>query len=559
MDLMRTSRKKGVAGIIVALILFSMLFVVGGAYFLFVGKSDVALDQSSGAQFDALQQQRSENLAVKIALNTATNNLVASLTNIGGVPVTISSVYITNTIGKTILSPTPTPATNVSLPFTLNVGASTSSVSGCVSGKVGCRIAVTGYTYSSGTVYVNLVTSRGNIFSGVFPPNLGGGVSSSSLVVQMVAFPTPPLTQVFSCKACISLNVTVDNFAQSPVSGIFLSPNPPTNITAGTVTVPNDGPCKNDNSTTTIGAYSGSGKPPFIRFTCTYDSRTGAVGGYASFSGVAEGTLNAVLISSAEAISNNLQIGASANAITQGAFSINFFFFKASSCTQSGGGNWRNPCTINTSPYPPSKPGNLPPAATLSVGSDYYVAFYISVTNNYPQPLEILQYTFLQFDSSYFNSTNPTVLGNETDFWLAGSANAYNTAGDYYPAYSTNPPTLAAYTGTFLVGSQKAQANQVNCPETGPSWTPSPNCIDINYGQSITLTFAACGFGSTGWDWGGRHYAKNFDSGSTLCDSSAPGWASTGVASVLTVVISYVLQGQIYTQAIQFQGQALTP
>ena len=565
MDLAYNSRKKGVAGIIVALILFAMLFAIGGEYFLFVNNSNVAFDRASGAQLDALQQQRSEDLAVTVALNTATNNLVASVTNNGGVPTSISYIYVTAVTGKTILSPPATTNVTASLwPLTLNVGASTSSFSGCVSGKVGCRIAITGCTYGTapctGTVYVNIVTGRGNIFSGIFPPSLGAsGVSSSALVVQMVAFPTPPLTQVFSCKACVSLNVTVDNFASNPVTGILLSPSPPTTLTTGTVTISN-GQCSNDNSTTTIPAYSGTGRPHHIRYTCTFDSQTGNVGGYVSFSGIAEGELNGVLVSSAESVSNNLQIGSNANAITQGAFSINFFFFKATSCTQSGGGNWNNPCTTNVSPYPPSSPNNLPEAGTFSVGTDYYVAFYVSVTNNYPSSLEILQYSFLQFDSSYFNPFEPNILGegNETDFWLAGTANAYNSNGAYYPTYSTNPPTLAGYTGTLLEGNQHAQSNQVNCPETGPTWTPSANCIDINYGQTVTLTFAACGYGSSSWDWGGRQYARNFDSGSTGCDSSAPGWAAVGVASNLEVVISYVIQGQIYAQAIQFQGQALT-
>lgn len=562
MNLAHNSRRKGVAGIIVALVLFAMLFAIGGNYFLFVNESNVAFDQASAARLDALQQQRSEDLSVSVALNTATSNLVASLTNIGGVPTSISYVYLTDVTGKTILAPPA--ATNVTAshwPLTLNVGASTGSVSGCVSGKFGCGIELTGYTYATGTVHVDVVTSRGNTFSGVFPPSLGAsGVSSSALVVQMVAFPTPPLTQVFSCKACVSLNVTVDNFASNPVTGIFLSPSPPTILTTGTITISN-GQCSNDNSTTTtIPAYSGTGTPHHIRYTCTFDSQTGNVGGYVSFSGIAEGTLNGVLVSSAEAVSNNLQIGSNANAITQGAFSINFFFFKATSCTQSGGGNWHSPCTTNISPYPPSSPNNLPEAGAFSVGSDYYVAFYVSVTNNYPSSLEILQYSFLQFDSSYFNQFEPNTLGegNETDFWLAGTANAYNSAGAYYPTYSTNPPTLAGYTGTLLEGNQHAQSNQVNCPETGPTWTPSTNCIDINYGQTVTLTFAACGYGSSGWDWGGRQYGRNFDSGSTGCDSSAPGWATVGVASNLEVVISYVLQGQIYAQAIQFQGEALT-
>jgi hypothetical protein len=272
-----------------------------------------------------------------------------------------------------------------------------------------------------------------------------------------------------------------------------------------------------------------------------------------SFSGVAEGTLNGLIVSSAEAVSNNLQIGANANAITQGAFSINFFFFKSSSCYQTSGGNWAVPCKIRPSTFPPASPNSLPDAANFSVGHNYYVAFYVNVTNNYPAPLELLQYTFLQFDSSYFNPSQPNVVGSETDFWLAGSSSSYNTFSRYYPSYTSLPtPTLATNTGNL------DPKNPSNCIETSSNnWAPSPNCIDISTGHTVTLTFAACGFGSSSWDWGMNQYATNFDPSSSGCDSSAPNWSTGGVASVLTVVISYVYQGQIYTQAIQFQGQSL--
>jgi hypothetical protein len=533
-----------------------MLFAVGDSYFLYTSRENVLYDQASASRLDALQQQHSENLAVNVGLKGS--NLVVSLSNNGGVSTTISSIYLVNQANGEVISPPGMigqSGTNVSAanwPLSLVAGASTASISGCIVGKTGCGIEIMGYTYSSGTVYVSVVTARGNVFTGQYPPKVATiGISSSALVVSMVATPTPPLTQVFSCAGlspgCVTLTVTIYNFAVNQVTGVVLSPAVPASTVTGTVTMnpaPMN-PCNLVGSSSTIPAYSGTGSPPFIQYVCTYDASTGAVGGYASFSGVAQGTLSGVLVSSAEAISNSLQIGANSNAITQGAFSINAFFFKASSCYQTSGGNWNSPCTTSPTTVPPKNPDGLTNAGTFSVGYNYYVAWYVNVTNNFPSPLEILQYSFLQFDSSYYNSANPNIVGNEPDFWLAGTASAYNGAGVYYPNYKMSPPSLTGYTG-----------NLNTCPETGPNWTPNSNCLDISTGHTVTLDFATCGFGSGNWEWGASHYGTNFDN-SAGCDSSTPGWDPNGVASALTVVISYVYQGQIYTQAIQFQGQAL--
>jgi hypothetical protein len=538
---------KGVSGIIAAMILFAMLFAVGGAYFLFAGKSNQTTYQAAAARQDALLQGRSESLVITVALQGA-NTLVLSATNTGGIPTTISSIFIVNaTTGKTISPPgvMGQSATNISAsqwPLTLNVGAATAAISGCKAGQQGCNIGLTGYTYSAGSIFVRVVTGRGNIFSISYPPILTG-VSSSSLVVAIVASPTPPLTQVFTCTGCVTVNVTAYNFALNPITGASLVPSVPVATATGTASLSN-GNCAAPTPSSNIPAYSGSGTPPSISFICTFDAQTGSVGGFASFSDYVQGVLKGVVISSAQAVSNTLQIGGNSNVNVQGAFSINFFYFRSSSCVQVGGGNWHLPCTTNPPIWPPLSINNLPPAAIFSGGSNYYPAFYVQITNNYPAPLAILKYTFLQLDASH----PPPLVGNETDFWLAGGAATYNSQGHYYPTYSSNPtPTLAAFGG-----------DEKTCAESGPLWTPSANCIDIAYGQSVTLTFAACGFGSSNWDWGGYQYASRFDN-SAGCTSSAPAFSNLGSADVLTVVIGYLFQGQIYTQAIQFQGLSIVP
>jgi hypothetical protein len=529
--------------------LFAMLFTVGTNYFLFVNKADLGRNQANAARQDALLLDRQEKLAIGVSLSGA-NTLVVSASNIGGVSASIASIYLTDVTGKTINPPgvmgqaqTNLTAPPAQWPVTLNVGAKTSAISGCVSSKTGCNIAISpsSYSYVSGNIVVNVVTGRGNVFSAGYPSSLNGGTGSNTLVVTMNVYPTPPQTLVLDCFGCITDNVTVYNYGTSAVSGVALSPSPPSAQVTPTATV-SGGTCGAPTPGPNIIAYPGFGKAPSIGFLCTYDAQTGAVGGFASFSGFAQGTLpSGALVSSALAVSNIIQIGGSSNVLTQGAFSVNFFFFGTSSCVFAG--DWVAPCVKYPLGFPPSSVGGLPDGAITSVSTNHYVAYYVQITNNLNAPLEILKYTFLQLDASH----PPPKVGNETDFSLAGDAATYNAQKHYYPNYNTNPPSFAPYAG-----------DENTCAEVGPSFTPSPNCIDINYGKTVTLTFAACGYGSSNWDCGGSQYAHHFDS-SVGCSSSVPDFSPNGSADVLTVVLSFMYLGQIYTQAIQFQGLAVVP
>jgi len=560
----RPAARRALTGIFAALIIFAMLFTVGAGFFLFVNQNNLLLNQAGATQQGALLQGRQESLRMNVGISGG-STLVLSASNTGGVPTSISAIYVEDSTGKMINPPgvMGQASTNVSAadwPLALGVGAATNALTGCVALKTGCNIAITGYTYVSGNVVVAVVTGRGNTFSAPYPPppltttttvattsqtfssttTTTAGVGGNALVVTMVATPT----QVFSCAACVTDTVTVYNYASFSVTGVSLDPAVPVASVTGTASLAG-GSCGAPSPSSTISAYSGVGNAPSITFTCVYNSQTGAVGGFASFAGYVQGTLNAVVISSAQAISNNIQIGGNANVPTQGAFSANFFIFRSSSCYQVGGGSWNPPtCTTSPSTFPPVPPtnfANLPDAATISGSTNYYVAFYVQVTNNFNSTLAILPYTFLQLDPSH----PPPTPGNETDFWLAGGASTYNSQGYYYPNYATNPPALAAYAGT-----------PTNCAETGPSWTPSPNCIDIASGQTVTLTFAACGFGSSNWDWGGYRYGNGFDS-STGCVSPWPSFPASGSANILTAVLSFLYQGQSYTQDLQYQGMAV--
>ena len=70
------------------------------------------------------------------------------------------------------------------------------------------------------------------------------------------------------------------------------------------------------------------------------------------------------------------------------------------------------------------------------------------------------------------------------------------------------------------------------------------------------VTFAACDIGSTWWDWAGSTYGGRFDSGYT-CTTNPPSY-QPDEATYLTMLITFVYEGQVYTQQIPFVGQTVT-
>jgi len=402
----------------------------------------------------------------------------------------------------------------------------------------------TGLVIVSGTYTIKVITQRGNSFVGSYPlPAPAAGPGGNALLVQMTATPPQALGG-----ATITDTVTVSNYASGAVTAVTLNPNPPLASVTGTATL-TGGSCS-PGSFASIPAYPGSGNPSSVTFTCTYVAHTGSSGGLASFSGYAQGTLAGVSIASPSAVSNTVQIGSTFNVLNQGPFSINSFFFKYSSCTNppagvlpSPGYSYLNSCTTSPLSMPPASPDNLPAGSLMSGGSNYYTAFYISLTNNFNTTLAIMQYSYV-----FLDPTN----GGESSYYLVGSAT--NPQVPYYPNYASNAaqkfiPQLTAYTG-----------NQITCAETAPAFAPPPptTCIDIAPGQTETLTFAACGFGASTWSWGGTQYARSFDTPApgNGCTTVTP-YFVTPEGTYLSIIISFVYNGVDYTQAIPFQGQII--
>jgi hypothetical protein len=533
--------------------MFAMLFTVGIGYFIFVDQGVLSSLSAQRVRDQAVATASSEMLSMKVALSSVTGDLGLQVANTGKVPSTLVDVFIVNTTSSRIACNTCT--VNVSLPLTIAPGMSTAMMTGC-GHAVGCGIGIS-YQYTAGyPVEVSVVTSTGNVFSAQYPPKItsttttttlttttvvtstlpGGNPGGAILVVQMVA--TPP--QTFACSHCVNDTVTVYNYGPNQVTGVSLSPSVPLVQSTGTLLVASIGPCTLKGGQNTISAYSGSGPVPHIVYLCTYNANPNGFGGFASFEGTATGTYNLLPTTSGEAISNTIQIGGPVNVLNQGPFSANFFYFKYSACTnaptgsQPGGGGsagsykYSPSCTSTPSPV---TIGNLLTASLLS-HSDYYVAFYAQVTNDYNVTIAILPY-------SYF-LTDPTI-GGESPFYIVGNPSSLPYVPNYTPG-GNGIPTLTPYPSSCIA-------------------TSTSTCINVPPGGTVTLTFAACDITSTWWDWGGgtgqsaggtTEYGWH-DPGNT-CTTNSPAYTATE-ATWLDILVSFVYNGQVYTQGIPFVGQ----
>lgn len=556
MKVKRHGPRRAVAGLILTAILFALIFTAGVGYLLFQSQADrysyaANLQAMEGRQSASQEQIASCARSVSAGSCKAVasgGSLTVTVNDTGGFPVSVISWFLKDSMTGAVLSPPG--VVQLASPVNLDVGNSAS-------------FPLTGYTYTTGTILVSLVTSRGNVFTVQFPldatsttitqtststtvtgPGSGGG---NSLVVIMAATPL----QAFSGDT-ITDNVTLSNWSNVAMTSATLVPSPPTYATTGTAGLTSTG-CTGPfthgqvpDPSGTIAAYSGSGVPPNLFFLCTYRASSGAVGGLVSFSGGASALQGINTIYSAQATSNLVQIGGLTNPYAQGAFTSNFFFFMYSSCqpnaiAPSGGTSCTLPAGTETNYAGAPNVNNFPQASVISAGSNYYVAFYLSITNIFNKPLPLLQYTFEQFEAG---------AGNESDWWLVGTTAAMSN-GTYYPNYTppSGPPTLTPYPADC------ATVNSNNVPT-------DPDCIYVNPGQTVTITLAACGPGVSKWDWGSSQYGVHFD---TLpvgvgCTSSTPylnnGGSATGSATAAITVISYEYNGLVYTQDIAFQGVA---
>ena len=538
--------RRGVAGLVVAVMVFALIFTVGLTYVLYQGQADLTSYQANANYLAVQQMTMQESLAIG-AKNSSTGQLTLIVNNTGGIPLSVMSAFVKDSSGSLVSSEvmdlggscTPGQAA----PLNLNTG-----------GTGSFTISTSCYTYSSGKlIFISLTTSRGNTFTEQFPLNMtyivttrsstytttltapaaGGG---NSLVLVMAATPI----QAFGGNV-VTDNVTAFNYSKVPIVGLTLDHNPPDSNKTGTVTLTPKGctgpytpPGAQPDPTGTIQPYSGSGTAPHVYFLCQYKVNTGSVGGLVSFSGQAYGMQGTSTVYSAGVTSNLVQVGGLTNVLSVGAFSSDFFFFKYSSSSIG---------------MPPSNVWKLPQASVIKAGSNRYVAFYVQLTNNFNTTLPLLATTNEQLDQS---------AGGESDWWIVGTNATVGSdpgmvGGGVVPGDNWQCGANCVYYPTYG-GSPWFTPYPSNCNVVDANNRPTnPSCIYVNPGQTVIVALAACGPSSSTWNWGSQTYGYRNWGG---CVSSPPFIGSGGSATAANTVVTFEYKGQTYTQDLAFQAVA---
>jgi flagellin-like protein len=159
-------RKKGVAGIIAAIILFAMIFTTGTAYFIFVYQS-YQLQQKAAIERNQMEIEQSlEQFEVGgKEISGSELKLQAIVNNTGPIPITVVYVFIIDPTTGTVQTEDLT-----SNPKTVNPGETNIPVG-------------TGVTYATGSPprLIKVVTERGKTGSGMHPPQKFPGITESEL------------------------------------------------------------------------------------------------------------------------------------------------------------------------------------------------------------------------------------------------------------------------------------------------------------------------------------------------------------------------------------------
>ncbi len=153
----RPRPRKGVAGIIAAVLFFAMLFSVGTGYFLFVNNANTFYVKGLSDRGSATQAQLAEILQVVSAAGGGNNHLTLTVTDTGPIDANITGVLV--------IDP------NKAL-FTYGIGFSSNTTPALPIGvsQGGSATVDTGILIIPGTYTIKVLTQRGNAFSGTYPP-----------------------------------------------------------------------------------------------------------------------------------------------------------------------------------------------------------------------------------------------------------------------------------------------------------------------------------------------------------------------------------------------------
>ena len=187
----RSGRRRGIAGLVAAVILFTLLFTVGVGFYTNLNAMNVQSQQDQNARVANQQASLQENLDVSAMLlangTGPARDLGFVITNSGGVTSTVAALFVTDSAGVTHSINGSTPP----LPITLIPTAST----GFLDSTVDCHLAT-----SVDPCTIKVVTSLGNVYSASYPSNPDQQSQSQALGV----FSVDPNSFDVACSSCLS-------------------------------------------------------------------------------------------------------------------------------------------------------------------------------------------------------------------------------------------------------------------------------------------------------------------------------------------------------------------
>ena len=519
-------RRKGVAGILSAVILFVLLFTVGAGIFLTATNDQQIAANAYSERLSSQAQASHESLSMKVGSGTeaGAGYLWLMVNNTGGVDSAVSSIYVSALSGKMLSHSNSTNSPflsgtadlNVSLPVTLDPGASTSKVGGDIQilpTALPACVHITSVGCGGQTVFVNVLTKLGNVFSVSYPTlssvTLKNVLVDQTLIDEYLASQSVSVigetNVVGSCFGCmtgnsaggnilvllltatpspvgqggtITVTATVSDYSAYAADQVAVTLN--ATYTGSATVTPNIAPTASPNYK--CGSIQSISSGDSATVTCTFSANEGTLGGgTVTFVGEAAACIltgNSVnppcstLIvgtpaTSSVTSSNPVQVGISTSF---GLWQPNFYFFYYTGC--SGGSCEVSPsCPVITDGC----------GAGVVPDSETYVAFYVSVTNVGSTPLTLL-------DGSYIQSVSPNV-----EFDLFMGCSGQNVATCNLNGVSTGA-SYGVSSGTF---------NAYGCADSAPSppvdSVSGQSCVTINQGQAATLMFVAAAPDSTTW------------------------------------------------------------
>ena len=561
-------RRRAVTGLLVGLIIFGLIFGVGLSYFLYENQLSTTSAQAQANAQAAEVQQGQESLSLSVhAMSSGkyANWLYVEVYDSSGVPSVITSVFVTSLSGS-LLSKSSLPAgsqylvgppdLNVTLPLPLEPGQNTTNINGCWSGS-GCSIGINtaAYHYTSGAVYIDVLTQAGNVFSAEYPKPTGTTTTTTNTVSASTTTLTSPSTTyttltsyttlttssilgvgfgigtdslLVSMRACagtspfsnncgtgvtvyqnqeVVLEINVTNFA-SVAMNVYVQFQ---SIGTNGAGVSSSSPSSCAGKTPTQSVQADTGSPGTQTYTCTFTGSTGPTGGTLTFIGFAVGTYTMapappVTITSAEATSNPLPMGNPASSL-EGPWILNYFSFNYASSQHNA---WTS-------------------AQIISASGNSKVIFQVQLTNTANASLTVLQYTYLQVVRT----------SQEQDYYLISPVASWTSSISSYAC--TNGGAGGSPTGTACTVAQ------TNCAASGNG------CVPV--GATATLSFAACATAGNSFMWANR------GGGNGACGSNNANFGPPeGLVIFVVVVYDYYFAGTWHTfaQSIPATGVFIT-